>query len=293
VHFSHLHSPVDSPEIRLAAMMPSGALFLDELLEDAPSDLQQLLERGPAELDRVRALVEVARRSGVSTTPESDYRFAPAVVRPPAVIAIGLNYAEHAEELGLDIHSDPTVFGFYPSSLAAHNGTTTWSRHNTDAVDYEVELGVIIGSAARDVSREDALDYVFGYTVVNDLSARDVQFREQQWIRCKSFDGFTPVGPVVVTADEIADPQQLRLTTDVNGTRLQDSTTAHMIRGVAELVSYLSRGTTLLPGTLIATGTPAGAGYSRTPQVLLHDGDTVTVSIEGIGSLTTHCHTTD
>ena len=291
MRFLHLCLP-DSTTIELAVEVDGGAVTLSSVLEDAPRDLQELLERGPAETTRVRGLVDHAIRSGVSLMPPTEFTRKSAVVRPPAIIAIGLNYAEHAEELGLDIHADPTIFPLLSNSLAADGDTLTWSRNLTQQLDYECELGVVIGEHARDVSVEDALDHVFGYTVVNDITARDIQFREQQWSRCKSFDGFTPVGPVVVTADEISDPQNLHLMTTVKGEILQDASTSHMIRSVAELVSYLSRHATLLPGTLISTGTPSGAGVSRNPQVLLGDGDTVTVSIDEIGSVTTHCHET-
>jgi ureidoglycolate lyase len=134
----------------------------------------------------------------------------------------------------------------------------------------------------------EALDHVFGYTVVNDITARNLQFSEQQWSRCKSFDGFSPTGPVVVTRDEVPDPQDLRITTVLDGETVQDGRTSGMVRTVARLVSYLSTSSTLQPGTLISTGTTSGAGYSRDPQIFLKDGSTVTVSVEGIGSLTTH-----
>lgn len=130
---------------------------------------------------------------------------------------------------------------------------------------------------------------MWGYTVVNDITARDIQFSEAQWSRCKSFDGFTPTGPVVVTADEIDDPQDLHIWAVVDGQTVQDATTGQMIRSVATLVSHLSQSATLLPGTLISTGSPGGAGYSRDPQIFLRDRSTVTVGIDGIGSLTTHC----
>ena len=289
-----LHALVTgSDRVALAVDVNGGVLVLDDVLDDAPRDLQELIERGQGEWKRVSEMASQAIRSGVSTTPPSEFTRQPAVTRPPAIIAIGLNYAEHAEELGLDIHADPTVFPLLPNSLAADGGTLTWSRELTAQLDYECELGVVIGKSAKDVSVQDAMDYVFGYTVVNDMTARDIQFREQQWTRCKSFDGFSPVGPVVVSADEIANPQNLRILTTVNGEVVQDSSTANMIRGVAELVSYLSRATTLLPGTLISTGTPAGAGISRNPQVLLKDGDTVVATIESIGSVTTHCNETE
>ncbi len=265
------------------------ATFLDEVMADAPRDLQELIERGPDALADVRAVVAAALASGAPTTPVADLRHDSAVLRPAQVLAIGANYAAHASELKLRSESAMTIFSLWPNSLAAHGGTTTWAGDVATQVDYEAELGVIIGTPARDVSPQDALDHVWGYTVVNDITARDIQFSEAQWSRCKSFDGFTPTGPVVVTADEIADPQDLWLTTNLDGHILQDASTNEMVRSVAEIISYLSKTATLPAGTLISTGSPGGAGYSRNPQVFLHDGSTVTVSIEGIGSLTTHC----
>ncbi len=206
-------------------------------------------------------------------------------------MAVGLNYAAHSGELNLKHDDTPTVFTLWPNSLAAHGGTTTWSRAQSESVDYEAELGVIIGRPALNVSEEDALDHVFGYTVVNDISARNIQYSEAQWSRCKSLDGFTPVGPYVVTADEIPDPQDLHIWTTVDGETLQDASTGQMIRSVAKLIAHLSQGITLLPGTLISTGSPGGSGYSRTPQRLLADGSVVTVGIDGVGALTTHCAT--
>lgn len=298
MRFSHLYSPPTDLQPRFAVVVTSadgdvkGALFVDELLDEAPRDLQEFLESAEAVQRRVRDTVSVAIKSGVSLALPEDFSFAPAVLRPPAIIAIGLNYADHAAELGLDIASDPTVFGLWPNSLAAHGANLTWSQEQTAAVDFEVELGVVIGRDVKNATEENALESVFGYTIVNDITARDIQFREQQWIRCKSLDGFTPVGPVVVTADEVPDPQDLALSTALNGVVMQQANTAVMIRTVAQLVSYLSRGTTLKAGTLISTGTPAGAGFSRSPQVVLAQGDSVTVSIATLGSLTTHCHVT-
>jgi ureidoglycolate lyase len=288
VRLAHLVAGTGAPP-RLAVLLDdASAVFLDEILEDAPRDLQDLIERGPAEVERVRAFADRARASGMSPTPVSEVTFASAVLRPPAIYAIGLNYRAHADELNIVTASAPTVFALWPNSLTGHDGVTEWPRSLSREVDYEVELGVILGTAARDVSVEDALSHVFGYTVVNDLTARDLQFSEQQWSRCKSFDGFTPTGPVVVTADEIADPQNLRISTHLDGECMQDGNTAEMVRTVAQLISFLSRSATLQPGTLISTGTTSGAGYSRDPQVFLVDGSTVTVAVEGIGELTTH-----
>lgn len=266
-----------------------SALFLDEIMQQPPRDLQDLIERGPSGLADVSAAVDTALTAGAELLPVSELRHSSAVLRPAQVIAIGANYAAHASELKLRSETAMTIFSLWPNSLAGHGGTTTWPEDLTTQVDYEAELGVIIGRPARGVHVRDALDYVWGYTVVNDITARDLQFSEAQWSRCKSFDGFTPTGPVVVTADEVADPQDLWLTTNLDGRILQDASTSEMVRGVADIISYLSRSATIPPGTLISTGSPGGAGYSRTPQVFLRDGSTVTVSIGGIGSLTTHC----
>lgn len=270
-------------------VVAEAALFLDEAMADAPRDLQDLIERGPDGLAEVRAAVDTALAGGAALIPVSELRHSSAVLRPAQVIAIGANYAAHASELKLRSETAMTIFSLWPNSLTGHGATTAWPDDLTTQVDYEAELGVIIGRPARGVHVRDALDYVWGYTVVNDITARDLQFSEAQWSRCKSFDGFTPTGPVVVTADEVADPQDLWLTTNLDGRILQDASTGDMVRSVAEIVSYLSRSATIPAGTLISTGSPGGAGYSRNPQIFLRDGSTVTVTIEGIGSLTTHC----
>lgn len=249
--------------------------------------LQQLIEAGPDAQARLAAAID-ALPDGAGT-PLSEADFAPAIVNPPIVLAVGLNYDEHASELSLDNDSGPVLFSLFPNSLNGHGQEVPLPTHLTEEVDYEGELGVVVGRAAKNVTPEEALDYVFGYTIVNDITARNIQFTEPQWSRCKSFDGFTPVGPVVVTADEIPDPQALHLTTDVNGLRVQDSTTGYMIRTVAQLISSLSQSLTLLPGTLISTGSPGGAGRSRKPPLYLTPGSEVTVTIDGIGSLTSHC----
>ena len=281
------------PDVRLAVAVESGLLFVDEIVEDAPATLQSMIVSGESAVRSIRSRVSAALAAGASTTPESEVEFAAAVIDAPTILAVGLNYASHAAELGYEVDEHPTIFGLLPGSASAHLGTTEWSRRITDAVDYEVELGVVIGRDALNVPEADALDYVFGYTVVNDITARDVQNQEKQWLRCKSFDGFTPVGPVVVTSDEIDDPQNLALLLTVNGHVLQSSVTGEMLYSVAQLVSHLSQGSTLKAGTLISTGTPSGAGFTRTPQVLLADGDVVEATIEGIGTLITHCRATD
>ncbi|MFO7690223.1 MAG: fumarylacetoacetate hydrolase family protein [Cryobacterium sp.] len=286
--FAHLR--VDGQSVpRLAVVSGESALFLDDVMHNAPRDLQDLLERGAAEYERVRTSCRQASDRDVPRHTVGQLRHSSAVLRPPQIIAIGANYAAHSSELSLRLETSATVFSLWPNSLTGHGSTITWAADHTGQVDYEAEVGVIIGRAARNVSVADALDYVFGYTVVNDVTARDLQFSEAQWSRCKSLDGFTPTGPVVVTADEIGDPQNLWLTTHVDGRLLQDASSGDMVRTVAEIISYLSQTATLMPGTLISTGSPGGAGYSRKPPVFLRDTSTVTVAIDKIGLLTSHC----
>lgn len=287
MRFAHV-VPDGADRPQLVIVDGDRAAIVGDMFAGAPSRLQQLIEGGDALLDRVREESSAApwRTFG---SPE----FASAVLGHPVTIAVGLNYAAHSSELGLKADAAPTIFTLWPGSLSGHRRTTSWPRTLSQSVDYEAELGVIVGPAARDVALENALDHVWGYTVVNDITARDIQFSEAQWSRCKSFDGFTPTGPFVVTADEVPDPQDLHIWAVVDGQTVQDASTGQMIHPVAKLVSYLSRSATLLPGTLISTGSPGGAGYSRDPQIFLRDRSTVTVGIDGIGELTTFCRITD
>lgn len=211
-------------------------------------------------------------------------RLAP-VSDPGKVVAIGLNYVDHATEVALEPPKDPLVFAKFPSAIVGPDEPIRWSRDLTDAVDYEAELAVVIGRPARRVSVVEALDHVFGYTCLNDVSARDLQFADGQWVRAKSLDTFCPIGPWIVTVDEIPDPQALAIRCRVGDEILQDGNTGDMIFGVAELISRLSRAFTLEPGDVIATGTPPGVGWARNPRRLLKDGELVTVEIEGIGVL--------
>lgn len=289
MRFAHL-SARDSDALQLAVIDGDEAVLVADLLSPAPQTLQQLIAGGDALLSDVRS----AFAAGTAPRhPIDGFSFGSAVLDPPAIVAIGLNYSAHSSELGLKTDTAPTVFTLWPNSLAGHEQTTSWPRTLSESVDYEAELGVIIGKPTKDVSADDALGAVWGYTVVNDITARDIQFSEAQWCRCKSFDGFTPTGPVVITADEIPDPQNLHIWTLVDGHTVQDSSTDHMVRSVATLVAHLSSSVTLMPGTLISTGSPGGAGYSRDPQIFLRDRSTVTVGIDGIGALTTHCRILD
>lgn len=268
----------------------SEAILVTDLVSSAPPTLQKLIEGGDNILDALRAALA---QGSAPRHPLGDFGFESAVLNPPVILAVGLNYAAHSSELGLKTDTAPTVFTLWPNSLTAHEATTEWPRSLSESIDYEAELGVLIGSAAKDVTADEALDHVWGYTVVNDITARDIQFSEAQWSRCKSFDGFTPTGPFAVTADEIPNPQDLHIWTVVDGHTVQDASTGQMVRSVSTLIAHLSQSLTLQPGTLISTGSPGGAGYSRDPQIFLRDSSTVTVGIDGIGELTTHCRIHD
>lgn len=217
-----------------------------------------------------------------------------APVLPINIFGIGLNYRKHAEETGAKIPEQPILFMKPTTSITGPGDPIILpaSCEHGPEVDYEAELVVVIGRTAKDVSEAQALEYVFGYTCSNDVSARRWQKHggARQWVRGKSFDAFCPLGPVLVTADEIPDPQNLEVCCLLNGDTMQSGNTSDMIFSVAQLIAHLSRDTTLLPGTLILTGTPPGVGFARTPPVFLADGDMVRVEIEGIGALENPVH---
>lgn len=223
------------------------------------------------------------------TIPLSPSRLLAPLPNPGKVVAVGLNYMDHARERGVEPPKQPLIFAKFTSSVIGPCAPIRWDPALTEMVDYEVELGVVIGREARNVREAEALSYVFGYTVLNDVTARDMQRGDGQWVRGKSLDTFCPLGPSIVTADEIRDPQALGLRCSVNGETVQKSSTADMIFGVAELIAYISRSFTLLPGDIIATGTPSGVGEFRDPPVFLKDGDVVTCEIEHIGKLENPC----
>jgi 2-keto-4-pentenoate hydratase/2-oxohepta-3-ene-1,7-dioic acid hydratase in catechol pathway len=211
-----------------------------------------------------------------------------APIDPVYLACIGLNYRQHAAESNLPLPAHPVLFVKNPASVQHPGGVIELPRKlASDSVDYECELAVVIGRRCKNVSRADALSYVLGYTCANDVSARDWQFRHGggQWCQAKSFDTFCPLGPVLVTPDEIPNPNALRIRTLLNSETMQDSNTADMIFDVPTLIEFLSADKTLLPGTVILTGTPQGVGFARKPPVWLKPGDTIAVDIEGIGTL--------
>ena len=210
-------------------------------------------------------------------------RFGPCVAGVGKFICIGLNYSDHAAETGHDIPPEPVIFMKATSAICGPNDNVVLPR-GSEKTDWEVELGVVIGKAAKYVRKADALDYVAGYCVVNDVSERAFQNeRHGQWTKGKSCDGFGPIGPWLVTGDEIADPQRLRLWLDVNGDRRQDGSTETMVHTVADLISYLSQFMTLHPGDIVSTGTPPGVGLGMNPPTFLRAGDEMALGIEGLG----------
>jgi 5-carboxymethyl-2-hydroxymuconate isomerase len=231
----------------------------------------------------VDALIAGAAPGGPGPAVDGATRLAP--VAPGKVVAIGLNYLDHIRETGLDRPAKPLVFAKFPTSVIGDGADIRLPLDVTERVDWEVELAAVIGRTARDVAVEDALDHVYGYTVANDVSARDLQQSDGQWVRAKSLDTFCPLGPVLVTADEIPDPQALHLVCRVNGEVVQDATTDLMVFGVAELISFCSRSFTLEPGDVLLTGTPWGCGEFMDPRRSLAPGDVVECEIDGIGVL--------
>ncbi len=254
-------------------------------------DLLTVLRAGPPAMAAVRDVVDAVREIAVADRRQpmwiriADARLGPPVTRPSKIVCIGLNYVDHARESGLPIPASPVVFSKFPSSLAGHGGEVVWRGGDSAQVDYEGEFAFIIGRRARDVAVDQALDYVGGYTIVNDISARDAQARDGQWTLAKSFDTFCPVGPFMVTPDEVDNPGTLRIRTLLNGHVVQESCTDNLVFGVAELIAYISRFATLEVGDLVATGTPGGVGISRTPPRLLADGDVVEVFVDHVGTL--------
>lgn len=215
----------------------------------------------------------------------TDLRLAAPIPRPGKIIGVGLNYRDHAAESGQPVPEEPILFAKFANSVIGP-GEPISIPPATQSADYEAELGIVIGRTARSVDREAARGFVAGYTCVNDVSARDLQLRVSQWTRGKAIDTFLPMGPWLVTADEIADPNRLSIRCTLNGEVMQDSNTDQMIFGVFELVSFISQTMTLEPGDVIASGTPAGVGFLRDPPRLLREGDEVGVEIEGLGTLT-------
>ncbi|QAY66796.1 fumarylacetoacetate hydrolase family protein [Paenibacillus protaetiae] len=253
----------------------------------APLSVREAAEGGEQAVDMLRRLQAEYGGNPQFVIGEEQAALAPVIPDPGKIICIGLNYLKHAEETHSPIPKYPILFNKFNNALAAHGEDVALPR-SSRKVDYEAELAIIIGRTAKYVSEDDALDYVFGYCASNDLSARDLQGRSVQWLAGKSCDGFAPVGPYVVTKDEVGDPNKLAISCTVNGEVRQQSNTSDMIFDCKQIISYISQCMTLSPGDIILTGTPEGVvlGYPKEQQVYLQPGDVVTVEIEKLGALT-------
>lgn len=268
-----------------------GAMIDDETLADlTPSVLPlgltsaEILRCYDLQTDFVTPASEAVATGQLRTFNVDEVFIHSPVPRPGKVICIGLNYRNHAIESGMDIPTSPIIFSKFVTSVVGPE-TDIIIPNGSEQTDFEAEFAVIIGRRAKNVSAADAMDYVFGYTNCNDVSARDFQFADGQWQRGKSCDTFAPLGPYAVTKDEIADPHNLSIKFRLNGETRQDSTTAELIFRIPELIEFLTRSVTLEPGDIIATGTPPGVGFARKPPVFLKDGDVCEVEVEGLGIL--------
>lgn len=226
-----------------------------------------------------------AATPAAAPTPIEDVELQAPITDPPQFVGVGLNYRRHAAEAGADIPATPLTFAFLPSAIT-HPGHPIEIPAFTDEVDWEVEMGIVIGKPGRDIPPDKALDHVAGYTIVNDVSARDIQMSEGQWSRAKSFDSFKPMGPWMTGVDELGAADDLQIRLWVNGELKQSSSTNDLIFDVPTLVSFMSAAVTLRAGAVISTGTPSGVGFARDPAEFLRAGDTVSLEIEGIGTLT-------
>jgi len=265
-----------------AHSIPAPATSVHDVIEGSPTVIQAVGQL----VNTVLADADAAVNSNVLLDEES-LTLGACVTHPNKIICVGLNYRKHAEETGSPIPQYPILFNKFNNTLTGHGSDVALPRVS-NSVDYEAELVIVIGKTAKYVAKEDALDYVFGYCAVNDLSARDLQMRTQQWLLGKSCDSFSPLGPYLVTADEVGDPNNLVISSKVNGETRQLSNTSDMIFYCNEIVSYISDYMTLEPGDIILTGTPEGVvlGYPPEKQVYLQPGDVVTVEIEKLGKLT-------
>jgi 2-keto-4-pentenoate hydratase/2-oxohepta-3-ene-1,7-dioic acid hydratase in catechol pathway len=250
---------------------------------ELPSGLRQLLTAGPAALTRAE---EVVRQAGAVRYPAGDVKLLPPIPDPPKIVCLGLNYRDHAAESGAPIPKEPVLFSKYATALIGH-GDNIVLPPVSEEVDYEAELVIVIGKRGRPTTAAGAMEYVAGYTIGHDVSARDWQLKkdQKQWMVGKTFDTFAPTGPALVTRDEIPDPHNLSIKLRLNGQTMQDSNTKQMVFPVGEVVAYLAKVFTLEPGDLIFTGTPPGVGFARKPPVFLKAGDVAEVEIERIGVL--------
>ncbi|HLR64642.1 MAG TPA: fumarylacetoacetate hydrolase family protein [Pseudogracilibacillus sp.] len=279
--------------IHLGVRTTDGVIDVNEALlaypnEQITPEIHSLIEAGKSQLKALTDYIEQLPKESRYMLDEKDLTWAPAIVNPEKIVCVGLNYRKHAEEVKAAYPKEPVLFSKFNNALTGHLNEVAIPKE-TERLDFEVELGIIIGKEGKHITKNDALQHVFGYVTTNDLSARDLQKRSSQWLLGKMSDGFAPVGPYLVTAEEIKNPNHLQLKTNVNGQVFQESNTSDMIFSVEEIIAYTSRFMTLKPGDLIMTGTPEGVMIGRPieERKYLQPGDEVTVEIENIGKLTT------
>lgn len=285
-------------QLKLGVKTANGVVDVSVALSQVPADtevpqsIHAVIEGGDQALAALRGYIEAVEAKGAANAPyvldETALQIGPSVPNPGKIICVGLNYRKHAEETNAPIPQYPILFNKFGNTIAAPGADIPLPNRVSNAVDYEAELVIVIGKTAKYVDKEQALNHVFGYCNVNDLSARDLQMRTQQWLLGKSCDGFSPIGPYLVTSDEVGNPNNLEIKCIVNGEVRQHSNTSDMIFHCDEIVSYISQHMTLSPGDIILTGTPEGVvlGYPEDQRVYLKDGDVVTIEIEKLGSLT-------
>ena len=273
--------------IHLGAVIEDKIVNLNQLSAgELPDNMLEFLQSGDIAMQIARDVLGPAQ----GDIPLESVKLLAPIPNPSKVIAIGLNYMDHIREADIGVPELATMFCKYPSSIIGTGEDIHWSTGLTQQVDYEAELAVVIGKTAKNVDEADAYDYVAGYMNCNDVSARDLQFRPgDQWLRGKCLDSFCPLGPCLVTSDEIEDPHNLSIKCELNGRPMQDSNTKEMIYRIPYLINYLSQAFTLLPGDVIATGTPHGVGAFRNPPIWLEQDDVVDVKIEGLGVLSNRC----
>jgi 5-carboxymethyl-2-hydroxymuconate isomerase len=278
--------------IRLGLAAGAQVVDLHQADPNLPGDMRAFIEAGQPALD---SAAQVLRRlTAGQVDPRAVHATAGLEIRAPIrnpskVVAVGVNYLDHCRETGTEPPASPVLFAKFPTAVIGSGQAIVWDPSLTRQVDYEVELAVVIGREARCVTAAQALGYVFGYTVANDVSARDLQFGDGQWVRGKSLDTFCPLGPHLVTRDEVPNPGALDLACRVNDVTLQDSNTSEMLFDVPTLIAFMTRAFTLRPGDVILTGTPAGTGAFRDPPLFLQHGDVVEAEIEGLGVLRNPC----
>ena len=267
--------------MRFASCRHAGRDFAAAIVDDVAIPLAGIAELGPDSLDR---LPHEAPRAGADAVPLADVRLRPLVPRPGKIICVGLNYLDHVGETGRDIPEYPVLFTKFAEALIGPSDPIVLPAESTQ-VDYEGELAVVIGRAGRRIAAEDGLAHVAGYTIANDVTMRDFQYKTHQWLQGKAWEASTPLGPWLVTPDEVGDPSALELRLSIGDRVLQKASTAQMMFDVPTLIAHISTFVTLQPGDVILTGTPGGVGFRREPQVFLAPGDRVRVEIAGLGAL--------